>query len=807
MAESYRAFFTRITGNHPYPYQEKLGTDPWPGVLDIPTGLGKTAGVVVAWLWKRLSSEEDTPRRLVYCLPMRVLVEQTVEAVREWCQMAERDFGTQEVDGERRVAPSVHTLMGGALDVDWRREPESDAVLVGTQDMLISRALMRGYGMSRYQWAVDYALLHNDALWAFDEVQLMGPALATSAQLEAFRRDLGVARRSRSLWMSATLQPDWLATVDLGERVRSLPSLSVSEEDRGVVRDRLGARKGLVRSGAFLAGSSKAAISEYLNGLRDEILDRHVPGSQTLVILNRVDRAQQLFKLIQKQEPAADVLLLHARFRAGERREIEQRLRAKAEPGTGRIVVATQAVEAGIDITSTTLFTELAPWSSMVQRFGRCNRYGEVSDGATVAWIDLQQKGKGAAPYAEADFEASRKILEGGLQDVGPGSLPPVSAERPLTQVVRRRDLLDLFNTDPDLSGFDIDVSPFIRDVGSPQVQVFWREIDEKPPPDEPRPSREELCPVSMGQIRDYLGRKPGWVWDALGEQWRKVGAKDALIPGTTLLLDAAEGGYDEALGFDPSAKAAVVPLPPQDDMPSESADDDEATRVRRFVVLSDHLLRVRERAKNLAAALALDERDGDRVTTAASWHDVGKAHPAFQAAMLDAASEHAPADANTLWAKSPGKGRPKYRIDGDPPQRRSYFRHELASMLVWLANGEDGPDSDLIAYLILAHHGKVRMGLRALPTEPLPPDNRLVARGVWDGDELPPVEVDGRMLPATTLRLDLMRLGRGAMGASWVERTQELLEDHGPFRLAWLESLVRIADWRSSAEEDSDGS
>src|SRR3546814_6587528 len=75
--------------------------------------------------------------------------------------------------------------------------------------MLLSRALMRGYGMSRYQWPVHFALLHNDAMWVFDEVQLMGAGLTTSAQLEAFRRSSGfpLAKSSRSLWVSATLNP------------------------------------------------------------------------------------------------------------------------------------------------------------------------------------------------------------------------------------------------------------------------------------------------------------------------------------------------------------------------------------------------------------------------------------------------------------------------------------------------------------------------------------------------------------------------------------------------------------------------
>ena len=59
----------------------------------------------------------------------------------------------------------------------------------------------------------DFALLHNDTMWVFDEVQLFGEALATSAQLEGLRRSMpnGVGPTT-SLWMSATVEPGWLHT-------------------------------------------------------------------------------------------------------------------------------------------------------------------------------------------------------------------------------------------------------------------------------------------------------------------------------------------------------------------------------------------------------------------------------------------------------------------------------------------------------------------------------------------------------------------------------------------------------------------
>lgn len=58
--ERYRKFFTSATGieKGPYPYQIRLATeDPFPELLDVPTGLGKTAAVVLAWIWRKSFDE------------------------------------------------------------------------------------------------------------------------------------------------------------------------------------------------------------------------------------------------------------------------------------------------------------------------------------------------------------------------------------------------------------------------------------------------------------------------------------------------------------------------------------------------------------------------------------------------------------------------------------------------------------------------------------------------------------------------------------------------------------------------------
>lgn len=777
----------------PYPYQQRLAVESWPDLLDVPTGLGKTAAITLAWLFKRgwrngersNDSDVETPRRLVWCLPMRVLVEQTEENIRDWLENL-RVLGEA---GQGKV--SVHVLMGGEPDIKtWADFPEEDMILIGTQDMLLSRALMRGYGMSRYQWSVHFALLHNDCLWAFDEVQLMGAGLSTSAQIEAFRRAFPLGKMSRSLWLSATLNPDWLRTIDLTPYLSTFTRLELSGADRAQAGERLNAIKTLQQAPAMLTVESrnKAGAKAYLQDLCNAVMNAHDSGAQTLVIVNRVDRAQGLYRLLRERRTEVHDLLIHARFRPAERRAIEHRLRD--EPAIDRIVVATQAIEAGVDISSRVLFTELAPWASLVQRFGRCNRYGEYNPhgGALVFWIDIAEDAD-TLPYENETLVAARsKLVE--LTGVGPADLPRTDQPAPLTLVLRRKDLLDLFNTDPDLSGFDVDVSDYIRDSGHPGLQVFWREVDD---PNEPEPQsapvRNELCPVSIGQAK-ALRNRVAWRWDSLAGGWGRLETDPR--PGMTLLLAAKEGCYDTELGFTADGKGTISVVPPHIEPNHERFGSDWRSTTRIPVALTDHLSHAATQAKALCEAVG-EETFAREVIRADRWHDVGKAHEIFDASMHRC--ESAP---QGYLAKS--------NCPGPLRHARKYFRHELASALAWLSQHDQpatpDPLIDLIAYLIAAHHGKVRMSLRAMPDEEPAPNGARYARGVWEGDVLPAFRFDGETGEEVTLSLALMELGEGEQGRSWTARVLDLLDEHGPFRLAWLETLVRIADWRASAQE-----
>jgi CRISPR-associated endonuclease/helicase Cas3 len=288
--------------------------------------------------------------------------------------------------------------------------------------------------------------------------------------------------------------------------------------------------------------------------------------------------------------------------------------------------------------------------------------------------------------------------------------------------------------------------------------------------------------------VKDFAKRKDTtlWRWDSLDDRWMKLDA-NRVRPGMTLLACTADGGYDATVGFDATLRGSPVPIiATAAPSPENAYSEDWRSHQNLPVALPDHLHHVADHADKLCDSVG-ESTCKNPIVSAGRWHDLGKAHKVFDATMH--ACEKAPAG---FLAKSPCKGR----------HSRKFFRHELASMLGWLAQHDGELDADLVAYLIAAHHGKVRMSVRAMPTEEAGEGVKRFARGVWEGDTLPALDFDGEHSGATTLKLALMEIGEGEQGPSWTERVLKLVDQYGPFQLAWLETLVRLADWRASAAE-----
>jgi CRISPR-associated endonuclease/helicase Cas3 len=843
---TFDAFFQRATGKTPYPYQTFLATAPIENrLISVPTGCGKTAAVILAWLWQRRMNPNGTPRRLVYCLPMRVLVEQTRDCALDWPDAVGMLAGDVErvpaENGKRGkiVADSykwqpeqndkvgVHVLMGGEETEDWDVHPESSAILIGTQDMLLSRALNRGYGMSRYRWPMHFGLLHSDCLWVFDEIQLMGSGLATTSQLEAFRATAG-GNGCHSWWMSATLDATWLETVDFKKQVQALPVSKLGEQDL----------KGTELRAAYEANKPISKVKGVIGdcaALAEKITEAHSETKgRTLVVVNTVKRARELhdavWKLLKKKKEPVEPILIHSQFRPRDRQTQVERL--LAEPGPhGTIVISTQVVEAGVDVSAHTLFTELAPWSSLVQRFGRCNRRGLQNEIARIFWIDFPtEREELSHPYELAGLLAAQKLLR-DLKDVGPKSLEGIQHKQSFehTWVIRRKDFIDLFDTTADLAGNNIDIDRYVREVEESDVQVFWRKWDGEPSADMPRPGRDELCRVPIRELRDFLKdtrrRMLAYQWDYLNERWVRADWRRA-YPGQTYLLHFSSGGYTPQVGWNPKLETPVQ-LPPLEESKEPEANDYDDLSQTTWQLISEHTDQVCSQLDSILSQLPLERCEANALRIAGRWHDRGKAHHVFQNAIDDgqtverkgkiAQRRERPAEwrGNRFVAKAPGKRWKNGKLADRGFWRvyeRKHFRHELASALALLQRlhpqlsvlADD--ELNLVAYLVAAHHGKVRLSIRSLPEEFAPSDDRRFARGVWEHDELLDTDLGGGVTaPSVKLSLEPMELGlceKEPFGGqpSWTERMFRLRDKLGPLRLAYLEALLRAADVRASS-------
>lgn len=859
---TFDAFFKRLTttrkpGFEPREWQRALGEDArcTDRVLRIPTGFGKTEGTVLSWLYQRVERKQaGWPRRLVFCLPMRVLVEQTHGKIAAWLERA----GLTERVG-------CHLLMGGIESTRWAADPEREAIFVGTQDMLLSRALNRGYAASRGRWPMEFGLLHHDTLWVFDEIQLMDVALATSVQLAAFKHQ--DAKRSAGLpvsrcwWMSATLQTEWLQQVDFRQQAAALDDTRI----RIPKKDRKG---GLFAVKKQL--SIQPAISEP-GEIAELVRQRHTAGSLTLVIVNSVRRANEVATALEtpprpkgkkaistEANGSPEVRRVHSRFRGHERagwlKDFLSRDPAVPIPEAGRIVVATQVVEAGVDLSANLLVTDLAPWSSLVQRFGRCARY-EGERGEVIVVGKVPKEAKLALPYSLEQLEAAATALRALEKrgDAGPATLESFEedledGERAAlypyqpAHVLRRPDLDDLFDTTPDLMGADLDVGRFIREGDDRDVQVFWRPEQDPWPSQMKKPRRPELCPVprrGKDGLQGWLEADgAAWVFDYTRDQWRKLRKYDLPPSGSVVLLAAQDGGYEPSVGWSPKSTPAVVPvdlsniivLPSAERFEAAtSAEEDESLSLAAWQAVSEHGRDVGKQAIRIAKDLSLPARLTELLELAGRWHDAGKAHDAFQSKLTERRGGP--------WAKAP-KGAWKQG-------RQVGFRHELASTLLMFerlaavepghaafqASGIERPDRagspsdtlsaelqkltqlefDLVAFLVCAHHGKVRCQWAGSAVELSKPDEAggsvfgVKANDLVKAFELMTADGSAVQLPDTTLHLDLAEIGASErFGRSWSERVERLLATYGPFQLAFLEALLRAADWRASEQLES---
>ena len=574
-----------VSGQTPFPWQTRLLgrclEGEVPRALDIPTGLGKTATIAI-WLLARAAGAA-VPRRLVYVVDRRAVVDQATEEVvrlREWVERVPEIKRGLGLEGRRLP---ISTLRGQFVDNrEWLEDPAGVAVVVGTVDMVGSRLLFQGYGVSRRMRPFHAGLLGSDSLFVLDEAHLVPPferlleRIACDGAGLGPRTDAGLAQPAspRLLSLSATGRSRGSDSFDL----------DVADLDHDVVRRRLSATKRVtlhdLEPGADLAEvAAQRAWS---------LAGEGALPVRCIVFTTRRDDAEKVMAHVARlagaegkpkkgEEPVADLELLVGARRVFERSEAATRLRSLgflAGSETARFrpsfLFATSAGEVGVDLDADHMVCDLVPWERMVQRLGRVNRRGEGDASVEV----LVEAPADKAPPAAVEQRAAvlglvgrLPLLEDGTRDASPGAL------RGLQRAARHDEELALQveqattpePVHPALDRPTVDawsmtslkqhpgrpaVAPWLRGWidDYPQTTLVWR--THLPRPDQavrffaaaPPHTSERLETESL-RVADWLGRRAHRLVTRAG----KVASEEKGLSRGNLVAFAYRPGEDEA--------------------------------------------------------------------------------------------------------------------------------------------------------------------------------------------------------------------------------------------------------------------
>jgi CRISPR-associated endonuclease/helicase Cas3 len=376
-----------------FPWQEELLRRMHRGqvdefvVVDIPTGLGKTA-VMAIWLVARACGA-NLPRRLVYVVDRRAVVDQATEVAISLRKLVENEPGLKKALGLRDDQPlPISTLRGQYVDNrEWLDDPAAPAIIVGTVDMVGSRLLFQGYGVSRKMRPCHAGLIGVDTLVVLDEAHLVPPfehLLRSVATDPVFRPRGGryeqCVRPFRVLALSAT------------GRERSGYVVRLTERDlkHRIVRRRVNAPKSVHVKPRDADTELEEALAIHAWRLTNDGQEpvRVLVYSDSREVAQRAKKAVEKFAKGDKKEGKPEVnieteLLVGGR-RVFEREQAKERLKSlgfiagsKVERSAPVFLFATSAGEVGVDLDADHMVCDLVAWERMVQRLGRVNRRGD----------------------------------------------------------------------------------------------------------------------------------------------------------------------------------------------------------------------------------------------------------------------------------------------------------------------------------------------------------------------------------------------------------------------------------------------
>ena len=492
--EEFGEFFAALNGGYdPFSWQEEVldhicEHGVWPERINAPTGSGKSSVVDIHLFANALAAvgaAPRVPRRLCVTVGRRALVDS--QATRADKILGDLKDALDDESGEpgilRRVAEALQSFQTRNDDkrsipfeigrirgeLSNRNLPVTDisacAIIAATPDMYGSRALFRGYGSTKAARPRETALLTMDTVMVLDEAHMNRQLLHTTqriAQLQKYEADLGVPTL-QVVETTATPSTEDSELTTLGVDIEALNSPNDKELHRRVYShkelmlhpiDKWDGKPG-----------NTATVKAAVDAIKDFLAHREAgKGSEVAhtvgCIVNHVRTAISIKEELAKDLAEDEVQLLVGRKRPYDLENLgHPNLFSTRGDESVKVVVATQTLEVGIDVDFADLVTELAPASSLAQRFGRVNRLGCRKDSKVVviepASGDLVKKD--APPYKAVDLSNAYAWLEAlnGAENpsVNPAAMvknPPVqsSPERLLYQRPEWPDLLEFSRTD-----------------------------------------------------------------------------------------------------------------------------------------------------------------------------------------------------------------------------------------------------------------------------------------------------------------------------------------------------------------------
>jgi len=501
---------SRLAGNPLYVWQGRLLRDFFakgsvPPSIDVPTGLGKTK-VIALWL-AALACGANLPRRLVYVVDRRAVVDQaTVETESIVTNLAlflgDSSFDGVERDNVRQRLRTIgdripiSTLRGQFVDNrEWFARPHGAAIVVGTVDMIGSRLLFSGYGVSPRLRPMQAALLGCDALFAVDEAHLVPP-------FEALLRGV-VAERGRNRAPADDRAPRSIVMSLSATNTTRDASTSFALEAGDLVDERVGRR---------FRATKRLSVGEPVapNALADRLAERAwalAEGSRRIVVFcNSRKDAQKVALTIAARLRKASLSEDLCELLVGERRLRERMAAYDAGHGhAGRVIdrfrpqgdrhvedpaflIATSAGEVGVDLDADHLVCDLVAWERMVQRFGRVNRRDQpmhslievipcANENEDEDPVVAQRFDELLAPFTSPDWP----VGPDGARDASPSGIGEV--RRAIPDVIARAQTPRPLH--PTLSAPLIDAwsMTWLRDhPGRPSVEPWIRGWVESPP-------------------------------------------------------------------------------------------------------------------------------------------------------------------------------------------------------------------------------------------------------------------------------------------------------------------------------------